>query len=178
MKDYKRDSRPDKRRGGSQSFSSGGNRERSIMYKTICSECGKSCEVPFKPTNTKPVYCNNCFSHKKPDEGYSNNRSFGNNRSSSYEEKQLFTATCSNCGRSCEVPFRPSGNKPVYCSNCFERKDENVKGNDNNEIIEEIQGQMEILEEKLDRIIALLEAPKKKETKPKAKKAAVSEPEV
>jgi CxxC-x17-CxxC domain-containing protein len=35
-----------------------GNRE---MYKTICSNCGKECEVPFKPTNSKPVYCNECF---------------------------------------------------------------------------------------------------------------------
>lgn len=32
---------------------------------------------------------------------------------------QLFKATCAECGNACEVPFRPSGEKPVYCSNCF-----------------------------------------------------------
>ncbi len=32
---------------------------------------------------------------------------------------QLFKATCAECGNSCEVPFRPSGEKPVYCNNCF-----------------------------------------------------------
>ena len=38
-------------------------------------------------------------------------------RSSS--EKELFKATCSACQKSCEVPFRPSGDKPVYCRDCF-----------------------------------------------------------
>jgi CxxC-x17-CxxC domain-containing protein len=35
---------------------------------------------------------------------------------------ELFSATCSDCGKSCEVPFRPSSEKPVYCSNCFGMK--------------------------------------------------------
>lgn len=33
---------------------------------------------------------------------------------------QMHQATCSDCGQQCEVPFRPTGEKPVYCSNCFE----------------------------------------------------------
>jgi len=35
---------------------------------------------------------------------------------------ELFPATCSECGKSCEVPFRPSSDKPVYCSTCFGMK--------------------------------------------------------
>jgi CxxC-x17-CxxC domain-containing protein len=31
------------------------------MFKTVCSNCGKECEVPFRPTNGKPVYCSDCF---------------------------------------------------------------------------------------------------------------------
>lgn len=31
----------------------------------------------------------------------------------------MHTATCSNCGKTCEVPFRPNGSKPVYCNDCF-----------------------------------------------------------
>ena len=31
----------------------------------------------------------------------------------------MFTATCSNCGREAQVPFRPTSGKPVYCSDCF-----------------------------------------------------------
>ena len=31
----------------------------------------------------------------------------------------MHKATCANCGKTCEVPFRPNGEKPVYCSDCF-----------------------------------------------------------
>ena len=36
------------------------------MHKTTCAECKQECEVPFKPTEGRPVYCKECFSkHKK-----------------------------------------------------------------------------------------------------------------
>ena len=37
-------------------------------HKAICSECKKECEVPFKPTPGKPVFCQDCFAKqpKKP----------------------------------------------------------------------------------------------------------------
>lgn len=35
---------------------------------------------------------------------------------------EMFTATCSDCGNQCQVPFRPNGSKPVYCDNCFSAK--------------------------------------------------------
>jgi len=46
--------------GGRPSFGGdrGGDRE---MFSTICSNCGKECQVPFRPTNGKPVYCSDCF---------------------------------------------------------------------------------------------------------------------
>lgn len=31
------------------------------MSKATCSDCGKECEVPFKPTDGKPVYCRDCY---------------------------------------------------------------------------------------------------------------------
>jgi CxxC-x17-CxxC domain-containing protein len=33
--------------------------------------------------------------------------------------REMFTATCSNCGKEAQVPFRPTSGKPVYCSDCF-----------------------------------------------------------
>ncbi|MFH1972343.1 MAG: CxxC-x17-CxxC domain-containing protein [archaeon] len=36
------------------------------MTEVTCSSCGTKCEVPFKPTSTKPVYCNDCFKKAKP----------------------------------------------------------------------------------------------------------------
>jgi len=32
---------------------------------------------------------------------------------------QMFDAVCSKCGNACQVPFRPNGQKPVYCKVCF-----------------------------------------------------------
>lgn len=34
--------------------------------------------------------------------------------------RQMFPATCATCGQPTEVPFKPSGNRPVYCRDCFQ----------------------------------------------------------
>ncbi len=47
-------------RGGQRDF--GGPRE---MHKATCTECGNECEVPFKPTEGKPVYCRDCFRKRR-----------------------------------------------------------------------------------------------------------------
>ena len=33
--------------------------------------------------------------------------------------REMFTTTCSSCGKQAQVPFRPTSGKPVYCSDCF-----------------------------------------------------------
>ena len=43
----------------------------------------------------------------------------------SFPKPELFSAVCSTCGKNCEVPFRPSSDKPVYCSGCFGKKSGN-----------------------------------------------------
>jgi len=60
--------------------SSGRDSARTSMHKAVCDKCGKSCEVPFKPTGDKPVYCSDCF-------GKSDSR--GSGRSSGSSEKQF-----------------------------------------------------------------------------------------
>lgn len=35
------------------------------MHKAKCSECQADCEVPFTPTEGKPVYCRECYRKKK-----------------------------------------------------------------------------------------------------------------
>ncbi|HEX2950128.1 MAG TPA: zinc-ribbon domain containing protein [Armatimonadota bacterium] len=34
--------------------------------------------------------------------------------------REMFSATCAACGKECQVPFQPNGEKPVYCSDCFQ----------------------------------------------------------
>ena len=56
---FRRDSGP--REGGFRN-NFGGPRQ---MHKAVCAECGQECEVPFKPTEGKPVYCKECFRKKR-----------------------------------------------------------------------------------------------------------------
>lgn len=56
-------------RGGNRG---GGDRGPVTMHKAVCDECKKPCEVPFRPTAGKPVYCNNCFGGKREAGGNSN----------------------------------------------------------------------------------------------------------
>jgi CxxC-x17-CxxC domain-containing protein len=37
-------------------------------------------------------------------------------------QREMFQATCSACGKIAEVPFQPRGDKPVYCRECFSKK--------------------------------------------------------
>jgi CxxC-x17-CxxC domain-containing protein len=78
----KKQGKGSKRYGSSRGFGSEGNRFSANssrgyrgdscnrgpreMHKVTCSECKKECEVPFKPTEGKPVYCKECFEKHKP----------------------------------------------------------------------------------------------------------------
>lgn len=52
------------------------------MFSAICSECGKKCEVPFRPMNGKPVFCTECFAANKGESSRDEapRRSFADNR--------------------------------------------------------------------------------------------------
>jgi len=53
---------------------------------------------------------------------------FGGGRDSG--RPQMHSAVCAECGQDCEVPFKPSGDKPVLCRECFNSSDR-PRGNDN-----------------------------------------------
>jgi len=38
--------------------------------------------------------------------------------------RTLYPATCASCGKQTEVPFKPSGDRPVYCQDCYRRRRE------------------------------------------------------
>lgn len=145
-------------RGG---FSDRGGRdfERPTMHKAICSDCGNSCEVPFRPTGGKPVLCSSCFSMQKGGE----RKSFGDRGDrgdrggrdfSAGADRKMFKATCEECGNTCEVPFRPMEGKPVFCSDCFHGSEQpsarkSFKSQDNSQ-------ELSALHVKLDQILVLL----------------------
>lgn len=159
--------------GRGKSFGSGrrfGDRDggRPAMHQATCGECGASCEVPFKPTGSRPVFCNNCF---KQQGGGDANR-FGKERhiKSRFADRQMYEAVCAKCGNDCQVPFRPTAGKPVFCNNCFDRGGNmSATGSkDSREVMEQIK----LLNFKIDKLtslltpVALKETGKKTEVKP------------
>jgi len=36
--------------------------------------------------------------------------------------RQLYSVKCASCGKQTEVPFKPSGDRPVYCRDCYMQK--------------------------------------------------------
>jgi CxxC-x17-CxxC domain-containing protein len=43
----------------------GHERRERILHKAVCADCHKDCEIPFKPSGERPVYCKACFSKRK-----------------------------------------------------------------------------------------------------------------
>ncbi len=120
----------------------------SFADKTLtCRDCGAaftftSGEQEFyaqKGFSNEPTRCSNCRQSRKQSrnggggggggyDSYSSSRSSGGSYgggggggySSDRGQREMHTTTCSSCGRDAQVPFIPSGNKPVYCSDCFQ----------------------------------------------------------
>lgn len=40
-------------------------RQERTLYEAICADCHKICEVPFRPSEARPVYCKECFAKRK-----------------------------------------------------------------------------------------------------------------
>lgn len=106
------------------------------------------------------------------------NRDFNRGGGRDFARPAMHQATCAQCGQSCEVPFKPTGDRPVYCSNCFKGKDANssprrpenrdfakpsfsARGNggsaDGASHGDPSNKQLELLNEKLDRILSALD---------------------
>lgn len=84
-----------------------------------CKECGADFtftagEQEFyaeKGFENLPARCPDCRRRRKDEaRGRSN---FG--------EREMFEVVCASCGVDTKVPFRPSGDRPVYCSDCFRK---------------------------------------------------------
>ena len=74
-----------------------------------------------RPIFSEPRRCPSCRAARKASRGDYGSSGMGGGSRGGYSSgpREMFSATCSNCGREALVPFRPSGAKPVYCSDCF-----------------------------------------------------------
>jgi CxxC-x17-CxxC domain-containing protein len=71
-----------------------------------------------------PKRCPTCRAERRAQSGGgSYGGGYGGGRSGGgYDrpQRQMFSATCSRCGKEALVPFEPRGDRPVYCSDCFQ----------------------------------------------------------
>ncbi|MBR9675427.1 hypothetical protein GOV05_00270 [Candidatus Woesearchaeota archaeon] len=74
-------------------------------------------------------------------------------RSRSSRDFELTQVTCASCGDKCEVPFKPTSNKPVFCKDCFSKQDKPSSNKSFNKVSE---NDLDIINEKLNKIMKAL----------------------
>ena len=92
-----------------------------------CSDCGQqfsfsASEQEFfaKKGFTDPSRCPDCRAARKA--ARAGGSDYRGGSSSSTGERQMYPAVCAQCGKETEVPFKPSGDRPVYCSDCYQQQ--------------------------------------------------------
>ena len=70
-----------------------------------------------------PRFGKKSFGPKKFGGDRGGDRSFGKPRFDRSERPMMHDAVCSQCGNDCQVPFKPNGRKPIFCSKCFEKQE-------------------------------------------------------
>lgn len=143
MNDFKKNNRFGGGFGGKRDFqkrpSFGGDRGRfsggfggrdTMMHQATCASCGKTCEVPFKPNGKKPVYCKECFAANGGPEASSGDRP-------RFDRKERFNA-----------PHKEFG-APAHQGQGFSKPDGRL---------DEVKRQIDALNTKIDKIMAILAA--------------------
>ncbi len=102
----------------------------SFTDRTLtCRDCGAQFtftagEQEFyasKGFSNDPARCPSCRSSHRAQRSAG---SFSEGRTGSRLEREtrpVYTAVCANCGGEALLPFAPRGDKPVYCSSCFNK---------------------------------------------------------
>ena len=92
----------------------------------VCKDCGNeflfsASEQEFyaeKGFQNEPGRCPACRKARKQQR---NGGGFGSRR----EDRPSFTTVCASCGQETTVPFEPSGDRPVYCRECYQARRNN-----------------------------------------------------
>ncbi len=69
-----------------------------------------------------PTRCKNCRETRKSGGGGGGGGGYGGGGGGGGGSREMYTATCSSCGASTQVPFNPSPGKPVYCRDCYQAR--------------------------------------------------------
>ena len=92
-----------------------------------CRDCGQAFtftvgEQEFyasRGLTNAPSRCPECrAAHKQSNRGQWGYSDGGGTRG--HEPRQMYSAICASCGEQTQVPFQPRGDRPVYCSECYQ----------------------------------------------------------
>ena len=99
-----------------------------------CAQCGQ--EFVFSAEDQQfhaergyqdPKRCPTCRAERRASRGdssgaYGSGSSYGGG---GYDrpQRQMYSATCAQCGKEALVPFEPRGDRPVYCSDCYQPRE-------------------------------------------------------
>ncbi|MDP2912671.1 MAG: hypothetical protein Q8N91_01515 [Candidatus Omnitrophota bacterium] len=90
----------------------------TLLEKKIDTLIGQSSKRPSGGSN-----------YSKPFQRFDNSQRFGRGgRDNNYRERNFTKAICADCKAECEVPFKPTGDRPVYCKECFAKNRDFAKG--------------------------------------------------
>lgn len=92
----------------------------------VCKDCGNEflfsiSEQEFyaeKGFENEPGRCSTCRKARKQQRNGFGGSRFGG-------ERVVFEAICAECGQETTVPFEPSGDRPVYCRDCYRARRNN-----------------------------------------------------
>jgi CxxC-x17-CxxC domain-containing protein len=104
----------------------------SYQDKSIqCSDCGVNFtfsageqeQFTQRGYTNEPKRCPECRQARKARQSGNEGSSYRGNGNSygSRASREMFAVKCSECSKDTEVPFKPSGDRPVYCSDCFRK---------------------------------------------------------
>ncbi len=73
-------------------------------------------------TTPKPVEPVRPFTAQKPFQQQASAHARAQRQNEHFRERTMYKAICADCRKECKVPFKPSGDRPVYCQPCFSRR--------------------------------------------------------
>ncbi len=98
----------------------------SFEEKTLtCADCGNTFVFTVedqeyhaqKGYTNEPKRCTSCRTARRQSQGYGSS-------GGGYASREMYPAVCAQCGKEAQVPFQPRGDRPVYCSDCYNRQGE------------------------------------------------------
>ena len=92
-----------------------------------CTDCGQAFAFTVEDQEyhqsrgftNEPKRCSSCRAARRSEDS---GGGYGGGGGYSSAPRQMFTAVCAECGKPAEVPFEPRTDRPVYCRDCFSKR--------------------------------------------------------